>query len=299
MEEQDLKRVAHNYLTIANGGNYNENDINILSGVLDYYSKIKELKKYKVALLFICLNTEYWQYAKDAMEGAKKYFLPGHDVDMFLWSDMPLSEENKDITYGAKEVFPTEPIEWPYPTLFRYNLFLQQEEKLKDYDYIFYCDIDMKWVNYVGDEIFGPDITAAQHPMYALRESFYAPFEPNKESTAYVPQIKYYYAGGFQGGTAEAYLKAAKTIQKNIDADIAKINYTARWNEESHWNKYLIDNPPSVILSPSFVYPDSLINEYYLKVWGKNYPPKIITITKAHSVSKEAGEDLRKQLATL
>ena len=134
-----MDRIIHNFLSGKSGGNYAENDFELFKDFLKYTSEPKntELKKHKVALLFICINKEYWQYAKDAIEGAKKFFLPGHDVDILLWSDMLLSEEGKKIEHGAKEVFAVEPIEWPYPTLFRYNLFLQQEEKLREYDYLF------------------------------------------------------------------------------------------------------------------------------------------------------------------
>lgn len=251
------------------------------------------MKKYKVALLFICLNPPYWPYAKDAIESARKHFLPGHDTDFFLWSDMP-----PETSYGAT-VFETEPVEWPLPTLFRYHLFLQQEERLREYDYVFYCDADMLFVDTVGEDILGETLTAAQHPMYALRESFYAPFEPNPESAAYIPLQRYYFAGGFQGGKSEKFIEAMKNMRKTIDSDFKK-NYVARWNDESHWNKYLYTcGFPITVLTPSYVYPDSLIQEYYLKVWGQDYPPKIVTLTKKFTTSKEAGDNIKQQLQTL
>lgn len=246
----------------------------------------------KVALLFICLNYPYWQYAKDAIEGARDRFLKNHNVDIFLWSDM-----DEDCHYGAT-VIPTEPIEWPMPTLMRFHLFLQEEARLKDYDYIFYCDLDMKFVADIGDEILGDGLTAAQHPMYALRPGLAFPLEPNPMSTAYIRVPEYYFAGGFQGGTSETFISAMKTMRRAIDKDFSN-NYVARWNDESHWNRYLFDNPPSVVLDPSYVYPDTLIDEYYKKVWGRDYTPKIITVTKAFSVSKEGGDYLNDTLSTL
>ena len=80
-------------------------------------------------------------------------------------------------------IFPTEPIEWPMPTLLRYNLLLQQEEKLREFDYLFYIDVDMKIVDWIGEEILG-NLTAAQHPMYALRQIYHTPFESNPETSA-------------------------------------------------------------------------------------------------------------------
>jgi|ERR1035437_6954524 hypothetical protein len=289
---EEFARLANNFY-MANGqaSDYNRiiSDSHLINYILTEKSK---LKKYKVAFLWICLNPQYWEYAKDMMEGARKFFLPGHQTDFFLWSDMP--PENN---YGAT-VFPTEPVEWPLPTLMRYSLFLQQEEKLKEYDYLFYCDVDMKFVGIVGDEILGEGLTAAQHPMYAIRKEFIAPTEPNPKSTAYMDLPKYYFAGGFQGGKTADFIKAMKVMKKNIDVDFTK-NYMARWNDESHWNKYLHDNPPYIVLSPSYIYPDSLIKEYYEKLWGCSYVPKLVTLTKKFSTSAEGGAAVTKMINTL
>lgn len=270
------------------------NRIAIDSQLCEYIGEHKDdrKKKCKVAFVWICLNAPYWTFAKDMIEGAKTFFLPGHDVDYFLWSDMPDS-----INYGAT-VFPTEPVEWPLPTLMRYSLFLQQEEILAKYDYIFYCDVDMKFVNVVGDEILGEGLTGALHPMYARRKELEFPLEPNPESQAYIDTPKHYFAGGFQGGKSDAFIKAMKVMKRSIDADFSK-NYIARWNDESHWNRYLWDNPPSVILSPSYVYPDSLVDEYYKKIWGQDYQPKLITLTKKFTTNKEGGEAVKQMIDTL
>jgi len=266
------------------------------------------MEKKRIGLLCICLNPHYWEFAHEMLTGVRMFFLKDHQTDIFLWSDMPEGTvKGEGIT-----VFPTEPIEWPLPTLLRYNLFLQQEEKLQDYDYLFYIDVDMRIVDWIGDEILGEGLTAAQHPMYALRHNLYPPYEPNPASTAYIPLPgkateladgkklfqQYYYAGGFQGGRTKDFIEAMKVMRKRIETDFNK-NYIARWNDESHWNRFLYENPPAVVLSPSYIYPDSLIAEYYVKVWGRNYSPKIITITKKFSISKEAGKDVAQQLATM
>jgi hypothetical protein len=263
----------------------------------------------KIALLFVCVNQPYWPYLKDVIADCDNNFLTnrqlGHTVDYFAWTDLP-----EGTTYGAT-VFPMDEMQWPMPTLMRYHFFLQQEEILKDYDYIFYLDADMRVVAPIGNEILGEGLTVAEHPMYAFKRGLYAPLEPNPESTAFVkrfgmittdetdgkPWFKpVYAAGGFQGGKAKEFLKAMHAIKKTIDDDFKK-NYIAIWNDETHWNKYLSDYKGKVtVLSPSYVYPDSLIKEYYEPLWGKSYVPKIITLTKPFTVSKEGGEAVRKML---
>jgi len=362
--DAQLTRIAANFFQERTGGEYSANDVAVVKEFFNYVLQLQPLKKYKVALCFICINPNYWEFMPKVIEGAKKFFLPGHKVDYFVWSDLPdnsgvikqklvesylktgeakasvldsssaaiLMDNNKleylekligDLVKVRKEVnfFEIESVEWPLPTLFRYHTLLQQEERLREYDYIFYCDIDMLFVNYVGDEILGENsLTLALHPMYALRENFWFPYDANPKSEAYIKLpgsyiiddrkggVKFrpeYYAGGFQGGTANLFIKAMKEMGKMIDSDFEKANYIPRWNDESILQSYLFryiqDHPEikKVVLSPAYVYPDSLIQEYYIKVWGKNYSPKIITLTKRFSVSKEGGEVIREQMKTL
>jgi len=145
----------------------------------------------------------------------------------------------------------TEPVAWPAPTLMRYHLFLNEEEKLKEYEYIFYMDADMRVVDKISDEILGPALTVAPHPGYAVSPKMVPPYEPDRDSTAYIHRLHqilpengkarlmpFYAAGGFQGGTSKSFLKAMHIMKANIDKDFNN-NYVAIWNDESHWNKYL------------------------------------------------------------
>ena len=255
--------------------------------------------KYKVAVLMICLNNPYWKYAMPCIQSMKKFFLKGHEVDYFIWTDMP----NELNTESAK-LIPTEPMEWPMPTLNRFHLFLKQEELLKDYDFLLYIDSDMEVVSRVGDEILG-ELVATQHPMYATKRGLIPPYEPNPESQAFIPRPgrvitkngkkmfePLYFAGGFQGGRSDKFIEAMKVMKDMIDKDFSN-NYIPIWNDESIWNAYLFKNPPTTVLSPSYIYPDSLIKSYYIPIWGKNFTPKIITLTKPFTTSKEAGIQLQ------
>lgn len=357
-QEENKSITAEQFARLANNF-YTQRDINIsvdrigLDLELTNYIFSKEAldlvkKTNKVALVFICLNTKYWQYASEMVQGAKNLFLPGHDTHFFFWTDIPQDEKeiedkiknefksfgvdvenpesvNNTIIMGSTplnirkiitdtqnliktpgiNIIPTDPQPWPMPTLIRYHLFLQQEEKLKEYDYVYYLDVDMQFCNVVGDEIFG-NIMAAQHPMYALRKQYFPPYEPNPESSSYIPRpgkiavedgkprfVPLYFAGGFQGGKSDYFIKAMKDMTEMIDQDLMK-NYIPIWNDESVWNKYLFNNEPDVVLTPSYIYPDSLIKEYYEPLWGCSYTPKIKTLTKWFNLSKQGGDNIQK-----
>jgi histo-blood group ABO system transferase len=258
--------------------------------------------RYKVAMVAISLNSNYWPFIFNMMASARKFLLKGHDVDFILWTDMP-----KDTQIDAK-IIPTEPFTWPLPTLHRYHLFLREEELLKTYDYILYCDADMLFVSKVGDEVLG-ELVAAEHPMYCVKKELVPPYEPNEKSASYIPRPgkvldengkkrfkPYYYAGGFQGGRSEVFIEAMKVMKDMVDKDFTDNSYIPIWNDESVWNKYLFEHPPTVVLNPSYIYPDSLNSSYYQKVWGRNYVPKLITLTKPFSLTKDGGGALQTTL---
>lgn len=324
-------RLAHNYFTETRGGDYSLDDLNVLNGYVNYLfeQKNQNLPKYKVGIMLVCINPPYWQYAEPVIQGVKNLFLPDHDTEVMLWSDVEnytkITPQNDDEIESLKQTklfwerlgelgvktFNTESVEWPYPTLMRYHLFLGEEEYLKKFDYIFYLDLDMRIVNIVGDEILGNGLTAAQHPMYALDRKFVPPYEPNPASASYIPRPgrvlsqdggqmfqPLYFAGGFQGGKTPDFLKAMKETKALIDKDLDK-GYIPIWNDESAWNRYLFENPPSTVLNPSYIYPDSMINEYYIRIWGRNYPPKIVTLTKPFTTTSEGGEAAQQMIGQL
>lgn len=237
------------------------------------------------------------------------------DVDFNLFNEMSKqilknSFKMMDSALAGTTVIETEAVEWPAPTLMRYHLFLDKKEELKDYDYIFYMDADMRVVEKISDEIMGEGLTAAPHPGYYLKPNLIPPYEPNPDSEAYIPRLgeireengkkrfyPFYAAGGFQGGNAVEFIDAMERMKHMIDKDFDR-NYTPIWNDESIWNKYLFTYQqrkfPITFLDVSYVYPDSLIKEYYEpQVWGKSFTPKIITLTKPFTLSMQAADELR------
>jgi histo-blood group ABO system transferase len=260
--------------------------------------------------MLVAINQNYWPYAIPVIQGIRQLFMPGHQTTVMLWSDVQNLPESAGTTFGADKVFRVESVGWPYPTLMRYHMFLNNEEELKDFDYLFYIDLDMRIVDVVGDEILGDGLTGAQHPMYAVRKEIIPPYEPNPESAAFIPRpgkviddngrprfLPLYFAGGFQGGKTMEFIAAMKAMKEMTDHDLS-MGYIPIWNDESIWNRYLFDHPPSVVLSPSYVYPDSM-HDYYRKVWGRDYTPRVVTLTKPFSLSKEGGAAAQQMMQTL
>ena len=220
----------------------------------------------KVGLLIIATN-KYIQFLQPLIESADSYFLPNQDITYFVFTN-----QNIDIKSNRNIVkIDVEHKDWPWMTLGRYKIFSDNSNILSKMDYIFYSDVDMRFVFEVGDEILS-DRVATQHPGYYDRRG--TP-ETNPLSLACVfpyEQMQYF-AGGFNGGTSKEYLKMAHKISNDIDVDCSR-NIIAIWHDESHMNRYFIDNKPTLILSPSYCYGESM---------NIPFEKKLLALDKNHS----------------
>ena len=201
-------------------------------------------RRVHVAVLLIATG-KYHVFVEPLIGSLKKHFLPGHDVRYILWSDRKMEA---DICLHH----PHEP--WPGPTLNRYKKFLSMRPLLEEFDYLYYMDVDMRAVGTIGDEILGDRVNVL-HPYFVGKRG--TP-ETRIKSTAYISprQPMRYFAGGFQGGSSACFLSMAESIHERIEID-KQNEITAVWHDESHLNRYLVSHPPTVVLSPSYCYPES------------------------------------------
>lgn len=225
----------------------------------------------QTALLLIATGQRYQKFVEPLLASARKFFVPHTPV---LFSDQNLS--------NPYMLIPDEG--FPKTTLHRYRTFLKAERFLSRFDQIWYSDVDMLFVAPVtGEDIFSDGITATLHPGYLGERG-----TPERDllSTAYLSsqaQNKYF-AGGFIGGTAQAFLEMSAILANNIETDTYN-KQMAEWNDEAHLNRYLYHNPPARILTPSFCYPEPDKESRYQHLWRnagfeKGFEPKLLALTK-------------------
>jgi glycosyl transferase family 6 len=224
----------------------------------------------KTALMLIATGPKYWGYASRMIGFAKKYFVP-HDVIVFT--------DARFVGNGVKHVVDYFHQGYPEATYRRYHAFHGAREILSQYNQLFYSDVDMELVARIEeDEIFSDGITATEHPGFVGSRGDH---EQSFKSTAYCPNGKQYFCGGFNGGDSATFLAMSKAIVENIDID-DRNGVQANWVDEAHFNKYLHDNPPAKILTPSFCYPED--TERYLEIWAKAgrgpFEPKLVALDK-------------------
>ena len=222
----------------------------------------------KIGLLIIATNN-YINFLSNLIKSADQYFLKNNDVSYFIFT-------NKDISFLASNrkiiKIDVEHKPWPWMTLGRYKIFYENSHELKNMDYLYYCDVDMKFVADIGDEIMA-NLVATKHPGFYNVNKRGTP-ETNPKSLAYVSpdEEMEYFAGGFNGGKKDFFLKMSEKISKNIDVDY-KNGIIAIWHDESHMNRYFIDNKPTKILPPSYCYPES---------WSLPFDKILLALDKNH-----------------
>ena len=232
----------------------------------------------KICILNIATN-KYIQFVEQLLESVEENFLNGHDIYALVFTNQEIEEVSDNVRICQIDHEP-----WPIPTLKRYHYFLKEKEYLSQFDYIYYMDVDMRIVGKVGDEIFG-DLVATLHPGRIHQGPNDYNYERREDSTAYVPlgEGNRYYAGGFNGGKPEHFLKMSEKIVENINKDL-KNDIIAIWHDESHMNRYLIDNPPTLQLTPSYCYPEvALKNPSWAGGHVRKYEPLILALDKNHS----------------
>lgn len=226
----------------------------------------------KTALLLIACGPRYWGYAHALISSARQFFVP-HDVILFTDSAVQWT----DVAYKI----PCPALRFPDATLQRYHLFTAHRELLEHYEYLFYSDVDMRFVAPIAEEEIRADgITATLHPGYVGEHG--TP-ETRFQSTACISgPLQHYFCGGFNGGRTSDFLAMAHTIRCNVESDAIR-GITAVWHDESHLNKYLQDRPPAKILGPAFCYPD-VQGDYYRNKWRAaglgEVRPKLLALEK-------------------
>lgn len=221
-----------------------------------FFSKKRESQS-KIGILYICTG-RYHIFWDGFYKSARKYFCKGAEVHYFVFTEHPINRYNNPYVH---HIFQSR-LGWPFDTLKRFHLFLEQREKLEQMDYLYFFNANMLFKSSVTEKEILPDeegngLVSVIHPCYYHHQSI-APFEDNKDSVAYVDATKEmdYFQGCLSGGRTKEYLFMAEMIKQLIDADLKK-SIIGKWWDESYMNLFFRSNPPKK-LPPSFAYPESL-----------------------------------------
>ena len=226
----------------------------------------------KICILTIATN-KYLQFVEKLYDDIAEKFVPGAEIDCLLFTDHEIEETSDNVRVHYIDHEP-----WPMPTLKRYNYFVKEKDYILEHDYCFYLDADMRIDAPVGEEVLS-DLVATQHGYQSMHPKEQMSYDRNPECLAYVApgDEVTYYAGGFNGGKTTKFMEMAEVIADRVNRDLEK-DIIALWHDESHMNRYMIDNPPTLALNPEYCYAEEFI--------GTQFPfqnPKIIALKKNHA----------------
>ncbi|XP_075041802.1 histo-blood group ABO system transferase-like isoform X2 [Mixophyes fleayi] len=212
---------------------------------------------------------KYTIFVQNFIDTAEKYFMVGHKVTYYVFTDRVSDIPAIDLREGRHLVVLQVPTyqRWQDVSMRRMEMIrhTSQERFINEVDYLVCVDVDMIFSDEIGVEILS-NLVGTLHPgMFSVpRES--CTYERNPQSEAYIPTDDgdFYYAGGFFGGTIEEIYKLTNFCHNAMMADQAK-NIEAIWHDESYLNKYLLYHKPTKILSPEYLWDDDFGRPDYLK----------------------------------
>ena len=207
--------------------------------------------KYNRALIAMATG-EYNEFIPSLIKSAKDFF----GCHFYIFTDRPAEYEHfKDITiieiphYG-----------WPKMPLLRFEI-LHKHKNIFRENYLFLIDSEAIFERQVGVSILEYRVATLHRNIMRFRDEYN--YETRRESTAFVDKKEgeKYYACGFIGGAKREFFRMCEIISGNIRTDINN-GIRAIWGDESHLNRYLIDNPPTLVLPPNYMCPYG--NPYFI-----------------------------------
>ncbi|XP_043937423.1 histo-blood group ABO system transferase-like isoform X1 [Protopterus annectens] len=266
-------------------------DVNILTpwlapiiweGTYNYDIINEQFKQgnYSIGLVVFAVK-KYVQFLPEFLRTAELYFMVGHKVHYYVFTDQPEAVPNITLkTNRFLHVVESEPYKrWQDVSMQRMESIHQHisNQFYKEVDYLVCADSDMKFNDYVGVEILD-ELVATLHPAYYGTERNHFPYERRGVSEAYIPADEgdFYYMAAFYAGTVKGIYKMTQVCYDGIQKDRKK-GVEAVWQEESHFNKYLVYHKPTKVLSPEYIWDNGMGNRTILK------KKRFIAVPKNHN----------------
>ncbi|CAM9815087.1 unnamed protein product [Bubo scandiacus] len=223
---------------------------------------------------------KYVQFIEGFMSSANKYFLAGHQVIFYLFTDNP--EQIPHIQMAPENHLFVIPVQnhsrWQDISTSRMDIISRYIRSQFQYEvhYLYSIDIDVQLFEHIGVEIIDALVGTISSWQYTARRESKS-YETRTESQAAIPKGEgdFYYTASFYGGSVAEVYKLTRTCFKGVMKD-RENGIEARWHDESHLNKYLLYHKPTRLLSPEYYWDEEL---------GR---PRIIQVKRMCSVHKNS-----------
>ncbi|NXU36408.1 BGAT transferase, partial [Drymodes brunneopygia] len=203
---------------------------------------------------------KYWFFIEGFMTSANKYFLAGHQVNFYLFTDTP--EKIPPLQMAPENLLFVIPVQphpgWEDIALRRMDILSThiQRQLQHQVDFLYCLDIDVQLLAPVGVEIIDS--------LVATISSWQLSPQPQDTAQGTAPgatpeggQGDFHYTARFFGGSVAEVYRLSRAwlagVQQDRDNGIA-----ARWGDSSHLNRYLQQHRPTRLLSPEYCWEPGL-----------------------------------------
>uniref|UniRef100_A0A674IL53 Histo-blood group ABO system transferase 1-like n=1 Tax=Terrapene triunguis TaxID=2587831 RepID=A0A674IL53_9SAUR len=213
---------------------------------------------------------KYVRFIEGFLGSANKFFLSGHRVNFYLFTDHP--EKVPSMKLAPEKSLVIIPVQnysrWQDISMNRMDIISNHIRTHWRYevDYLYSMDIDVQMFEHIGVEIIDTLVGTISSWQYTKPRDSNS-YERRPESRAAIPSGEgdFYYAASFYGGSVSEVYKLTTACFKGVTEDRAN-GIEAKWHEESHLNKYLLYHKPTRLLSPEYYWDEELIRPLRGKV---------------------------------
>jgi len=242
--------------------------------------KMIENKKNKVAICFIG-TSKYLNFLPNYYENIEKYFLPNSEKTFLVFTDGELDGMPDNVVRYQQDH-----LEWPFITLKRFEIINRARQEIMKNDWFVFIDADALVTSDITEEEFfhlNKPFFGVHHPCHFLgmqpHGKFPGAFETNPKCRASITEdadVSTYWQGCLWGGKVPYVFELIDELQNRTNDDL-KDDIIAIWHDESHLNKFFIENKERVHTLPSsYAYPEDFSSQC-------NFESKIVHLSKDNS----------------
>ncbi|KAB1274764.1 Histo-blood group ABO system transferase 1 [Camelus dromedarius] len=192
------------------------------------------------------------------LETAEMYFIMGHRVNYYIFTDQPDYVPHIHLQKGRQIVIlkVQSYVSWQEVIMHHMEMisnFIEQRFQ-QEVDYLVCADVDMVFSDHVGVEILSSLFSILHSNFFVINWTNF-PYEQWPQSQAYIPEDDgdFYYSGALFGGSVPEVYKLTKACHEAMMVDQAN-DIQATWHEESHLNRYQLYHKPTKVLSPEYTW---------------------------------------------
>ena len=238
-------------------------------------------KRTKCAVIFI--GTEkYLNFLPTWYESCEQYLMPEVEKKYLVFTDGNVEMDDVDNAVVYKQ----DHLDWPLITLLRFGMIKRAFDEIKDCDYLLFLDADMRVVAEVKEEDIIDETKkyiGVHHPCHYLgmppHDKAPGAFEVRPISLAAVSEddlLDVYFQGCLWGGRVPEVMDMITELDRRTNEDLKK-DVIAQWHDESHLNKFYVENRDDVhVVGPECAFPEVFTEQCH-------FDPKIVHLAKDNS----------------